>query len=117
MVLTTPLIAFQLGDKDEAGELRTRHLRITFATLMELELNGIRSILSSETWQALEITEVCTFLASALKHEDPKITAKYVGEYIGPHNLGYIFTTLASAWNATHTGQPEYVPLEAAVAA
>lgn len=117
MVTTTPFIAFQLGDKDDAGELRTRHLRITFATLMELEINGTRSILSANTWQALDIAEVCAFLASALKHEDRSITAKYVGEFIGPHNLAYIFQTLASAWNATHTGKADYVPLEMPVAA
>lgn len=117
MVLQTPLIAFKLGDLDDNGEPRTRHLRIQFSTLMELENNGIRSVLSAETWNALEITEVCAFLASALRHEDPRITPRYVGEYIGPHNLAYIFETLASAWNASHTGSPEYIPLEAPAAA
>lgn len=118
MVLATPLIAFQLGDLDPTtNEVRTRHLRISFATLMELELQGVRSILSADTWNALEITEVCAFLASALRHEDPKITAKFVGEYIGPHNLQYIFTTLAAAWNSSHSGSPDYVPLELPAAA
>lgn len=113
MVLATPLIAFQLGDIDPTtGAERVRHLRISFATLMELELNGVRSILSAETWNNLEITEVCAFLASALKHEDPTVTAKYVGQFIGPHNLQYIFTTLAAAWNSSHVGSPDYVPLE-----
>jgi hypothetical protein len=92
-------------------------LRITFATLMTLEANGTRSILNGTTWTRLDITELCEFLALALKHEDPRITGKYVLEYVGPHNMAYLFEALASAWNTSHYGKPEYVPLEVALAA
>jgi len=112
MVQASPLIAFTLGDKDKDGTLRTRHLRITFATLMELENGGTRSIMEKGTWEALEITEVATFVAAALKHEDPTVTPKYVGKFLGTHNLRYIFSVLATAWNVSQTGQAEYVPLE-----
>ncbi len=113
MVQATPLIEFVLGDKDpQTKEVRKRHLRITFGTLMLLENDGKRSIMDRSTWENLEVPEIASFIAAALKHEDNSITPKYVGKFLGPHNLKYLFNVLAMAWNASQTGQPDYRPLE-----
>lgn len=117
MVQISPLIALDLGERDGDGQPITRHLRINWAALRLLEQGGTRSIMDAATWNNLEITEVCEFLAVSLRHEDPQITAKQVGQHIGPHNLPGIFQALAMAWNSSQTGNPDYVPLEVPLAA